>query len=225
MERKLRIITKLSSKGVRNQKTKRQGDGLTKKGGDEVTISPIPDSQLPTPHRKAVRFVLAFRLGLGLLLLFSLFLGGCSNSSGLAWQTSQSVGWRVVPLLEQAVEENTQLQLRDVLERVRLVSIPLENQKTLWLIDYNVVDLCGTQGCLYSIYLEEDKVYKAVFSGYFQAELPEKYLLFQVSDRAQFNLPCLEVLQIQQQNQLQLTYCFNGKTYQLSEKLLREARE
>ncbi|MGH2416374.1 MAG: hypothetical protein ACRDEA_22310, partial [Microcystaceae cyanobacterium] len=171
----------------RSSAVKSQKHALERSEGSK--FSPIPDSRLPTSHRKAVRFVLAFRLGLGLLLLLSLFLGGCSQSSGLSWQTPKAVGWNILPLVERATEENTELKALDILGHLKLASISLSNEKTLWLIDYNIPAVCGTQGCLYSIYLEEGEALRAVFSGYFQAQLPQKYSLFQVSDRSQFNWP------------------------------------
>lgn len=174
----------------------------------------------PTPSKKTITFVLAFRIGIGLILLGSLFLGGCVKSSGLSWQKAKSLGVKGIPLLERAVLDNSTLKVTDVLETAQVAAIAHQDSQTLWLIDYNVEELCGAMGCLYSMYWEKDG-FTRVFSAYLQPPPAQIPLFRLVQSPSPADLPCLSVQQPDRVNNLyqSFLYCYNGKIYQLSEKI------
>lgn len=136
----------------------------------------------------------------------------------LPWQEAKSLGLAGIPLLERAVSENSQLKVTDVLQTAKVAAIAHQDSQTLWLIDYNVAELCGASGCLYSLYLQKDG-FKRVFSGYFYPA-PDHNPLFKLA-RTEAVMPCLSVQQPDKRTNLlhSNVFCYNGKNYQLSEKV------
>ena len=174
---------------------------------------------LKPPSFKLVQFVILFRISLAITLLVGvLFLSGCSSSvSATSWW--QPVGSsRLALLAKQAIAENTQLN-PDSFANVLAMNIPANKQqdRELFLLNYNTNNLCGKLGCLYSIYSQQGQTYKLIWSKYLQPNLPKGESLFTFSHDASNNpgFACLEVKQMQGNHLQKLIYCFDGKTYRL----------
>jgi hypothetical protein len=181
------------------------------------------------------KFLKIFRISLGIFLLLSLLLSGC-NHNGISWQSANKNSLR--PLIKQALQENTTLKV-DLQAKVAKIN------KNLFLINYNSEALCGYFGCLYSLYQSEDENrrlrakrtrgetsnntslrlktphYQHLWSAYFSPYHPPRMPLFTVAeDPHPQGYPCLQFHQIEKKKYLDLTYCFNGKTYSLTDSRL-----
>lgn len=177
----------------------------------------------PTPSAKIVRFVRYFHWSLGIFLLLStLLLNSCSAPTT---ERGIKINWHdgftaPKPLLELAISENTSLPTAQLSE-VLVAAIPTQEQdKQLYIFNYNSPTLCGRWGCLYAGYLDRGQGrYSRVLSVYLQPDLPPGKQLISVSswDATTNNssLPCLDFQQTRSNRTLQnLTYCFNGSSYQ-----------
>jgi hypothetical protein len=174
------------------------------------------------------KYLLLFRISWGIFLLLTLLLSGCTND--ISWQSGNS---NLRPLIQQAVQENTKVSL-DLIWQGKVAKI----KKNLFLIDYNSEVVCGDYGCLYSLYqvfTEERKGlmkiayqtfspqfkpqntnYQHLWSAYFQPYYPPGKPLFTVIEDGR-EYPCLQFHQIQAENYQDLTYCYDGETYNLKD--------
>ena len=162
--------------------------------------------------RRVGKLVILFRISLGLFLLLSLLLSGCSSGLELSWQLPKTDSLK--SLINQAVKENTELSV-DLTQQSKVAKI----SKNLFLIDYNVDEVCGYYGCLYSLYIlaQNKQDYQHIWSSYFQPYHPPEKPLFAISRNfTNPQYPCFQIHQVKQQNYLDLTYCFDGNTYRLS---------
>ena len=170
------------------------------------------------------QFLRLFRVGMGIFILLSLLLSSCSPN--LIVSQFHNADITIAPLIKRAVKENTNINMDLVQAKVAKI------RENLFLIDYNSEAVCGSFGCLYSLYEVEAQVnqtsspnsksnatvphYKYLWSAYFQHYTPPKSPLFTVlEDGGEY--PCLQFHQIQKKNYLDLTYCFDGQNYQLRE--------
>ncbi len=157
-----------------------------------------------------------FRFGLGFFLLLSLLLGtvACSSSAAMVpWQKASSVV--SVKTLEQIVQQNTELDATQAATNV-LAWTQEGRLGKLVVLDYNNSGVCGAAGCLYTGYLVKNKQLSQVFSSYLNPHLPQHQPLFQVGDRSDPDLPCLQVMQMDSNRLRQMLFCFNGQNYQLA---------
>jgi hypothetical protein len=171
------------------------------------------------PSAKIVRWVRLFHFSLGFfLLLGTLLLNGCSTVPSAAvplnWRKADTIP---TALLQLAVEENTSLT-SDRSRNVLVASIPTKDNNHLYIFNYNSTDICGKLGCLYVAYLEKGQsTYQQVLSLYLQPTLPPRQPLISASSESVTSpLPCLEVKQVERDILHNLTYCFNGSSYQLT---------
>ncbi|PMB12555.1 hypothetical protein CI592_02285 [Fischerella thermalis CCMEE 5328] len=175
----------------------------------------------PIPDNKIVHLVRYFHFSLGIFLLIStLLLNGCSNTNsaevGLNWHNASKIPKSLVNL---AVSENTSLLPVEV-SSIKVATIPTHDQdKRLYLLNFNSSDLCGRLGCLYAGYLGKGQgQYSSVMNLYLQPDLPPgKHLISVTSDSFTntSNFPCLDVKQVNFNRTLQeITYCFDGSYYQ-----------
>lgn len=165
-----------------------------------------------------------FRFGLGIFLLLSVLLGtvGCTSIAATpSWQKASSV----VPsrTLERIIQLNTELDPSQAVEDVLAWTVK-GTAGNLVILDFNNSGVCGAAGCLYTGYLMgKHKQLSQVFSSYLNPQLPADKPLFQVVERSDAILPCLQVMQVDGVQFRQMVYCFNGQHYQLaSSRLLGE---
>lgn len=148
--------------------------------------------------KKVFDLVLVFRIALALAAILGV-LSGCTND--LNWVQGTT------PLVQQAISENTLITSPEEIAQVATTTI----SKDLTLIDYRNQGICGSEGCLYSIYLQG----KEIWSKYLPPALPPKMKLFAISDQTNHDYPCLDLKQYNHKKLLALSYCFDGQTYTL----------
>lgn len=186
-------------------------------------LSSSPVSKPPSCWMSLARW---FRFGLGVFLLLSLLLGtvGCSSSAAtVSWQEASSVV--SVKTLEQIVQQNTELDPTQATADVLAWTVKGKAEK-LVVLDYNNSGVCGAAGCLYTGYLvNKNEQLSQVFSTYLNPYLPQNKPLFQVGvdaerrvkrHRPDPDLPCLQVMQVDNNRLRQMLFCFNGQNYQLA---------
>ncbi|MEH1945531.1 MAG: hypothetical protein V7K77_00810 [Nostoc sp.] len=89
------------------------------------------------------------------------------------------------------------------------------------VFNLNTPDVCGALGCLYTGYwLRKDKPITQVFLSYLNPNLPPGKHLLEVGENRGQALPCIKVLQTEQEQLRQLNFCFNGTGYQLADSQL-----
>ena len=186
-------------------------------------LSSSPVSKPPSCWMSLARW---FRFGLGVFLLLSLLLGtvGCSSSAAtVSWQEASSVV--SAKTLEQIVQQNTELDPTQATADVLAWTVKGKAGK-LVVLDYNNSGVCGAAGCLYTGYLiSKNEQLSQVFSSYLNSYLPQHQPLFQVGvdaerlvvrHRSDPDLPCLQVMQVDNNRLRQMLFCFNGQNYQLT---------
>lgn len=162
-----------------------------------------------------------FRIGLGIFLLLSILmsLGGCSlNAASVTWNKAANV----VPatVVEQVIVENTELNSKVSAKNILAWSVEGKDGRFA-VFNLNTPDVCGALGCLYTGYwLRKDKPITQVFLSYLNPNLPPGKHLLSVGENRGQALPCIKVLQTEQEQLRQLNFCFNGTGYQLADSQL-----
>jgi hypothetical protein len=173
----------------------------------------LSTSAIPAPPHWLCQVGYWFRIGFSLFLLLSVLIGvaGCSSSAAtVPWQEATAVV--AEPVLEQVIQTSTDLDVAQAKESLLAWTVDGKEGK-LTLFNFNTPNLCGALGCLYTGYwLRENQSAVEVFQNYLNPNLPANKPLFQV--------PCLEVLQMEGDRLRQLNYCFNGDRYQLADSRL-----
>jgi hypothetical protein len=174
------------------------------------------------PPRWLVRRANWFRMGFAIFMLLYLLMGlltGCASGTAIAsWRSATDIlpPNQLQDILQQHAEG---LDIQTAIARMQAWQVKASTRNIV-LIDYNTKGLCGQIGCLYNGYLlREEQAPEEILSNYYTPDLPEGKSLFQVSDEAQFDLPCLEVNQTTEREgeDLQIHLCYNGLSYQISD--------
>lgn len=182
--------------------------------------------ELPAPPMRVRYWIHWFRIGLGIFLLLSVFIsvGGCSlNAATVNW--NKATNFVPTSVIEQVIAENTELNAKASAKNILVWSVEGKDGR-LAVFNFNTPDVCGALGCLYTGYwLRKDKPITQVFLSYLNPNLPpDKHLLSVGENRGQA-LPCIKVLQTEQEQLRQLNFCFNGTGYQLADSQLFTRRE
>jgi len=172
----------------------------------------------PLPPLRWFRFARWFRLGIGIFLLLGVLLTsvGCTSAMSLTpWQDATKVA--SVSVLQSVVAADTSLDPKTAYKDVQ-AWVANGRNASLAVFDYHNTGVCGVLGCLYSAYvIKKNTIPTRVFSAYFDPALPPNYALFAVADSKFEELPCIQVNQSHDQALRQLSYCYNGKSYQLAQ--------
>ncbi|MGK7875385.1 MAG: hypothetical protein AB4426_19420 [Xenococcaceae cyanobacterium] len=195
----------------------------------------MTNSVNPRPPRRLSHLVYWFRLGLILFVVISTMLGitGCSRPTvtSVAWQKATHLSDQET--LKQIVESHTSDSPEPTEVTVNRMGVWTHQGElgTLKIYDFNTPNLCGSLGCLYVGYLEpagtdSPGFGKEVFTAYLDPNLEPDTPLFQVKqeDTAMLDrgLPCLLLNQLEGggDHLRKIEYCFNGRSYQLTEERL-----
>jgi len=188
---------------------------------------PTPDS-LPSeesvtpnlPPLRWLRFARWFRFGIGIFLLLGILFTsvGCTSVASTPWQDATKVVNSHV--LQSVVAADTSLDPQTAYKDVQ-AWVAKGRNGSLVMFDYHNTGVCGALGCLYSGYvLSKNTPPTRVFSAYFTSLLPRNRPLFAVADTNSSELPCLKANQLQNSQLRQLSYCYNGNSYQLAQSQL-----
>jgi hypothetical protein len=177
--------------------------------------------QLPEPSMRIRYGVHWFRIGFSIFLLLSMILSlvGCSlNATTVNWKKAVDVV--STPVLEQMIRDNTELNTKAAVENILVWDVGVKDGN-FRLFNFNTPEVCGALGCLYAGYwFKSNQPITQVFLSYLNPSLPPgKQLLF-VGETTNQSLPCIKVLQTEQQQLRQLNYCFNVNRYQVADSQL-----
>lgn len=117
-------------------------------------------------------------------------------------------------LLKQVISQNSVRYLKISSMQVMRISSP--DAGNLYIFDFRSSQLCGTGGCLYSVYHESGKLLLEFIGN---PHLPPKEKLIQVDDTINQAFPCLIITQNLNQDNLlsQTKFCYqNGKYIRLN---------
>jgi hypothetical protein len=118
--------------------------------------------------------------------------------------------------LATVVEQNTTL-LRNDLPKVLGHHVKV-NKGDLILVNYNDPRLCGTQGCLYSVYLRESDRLRRVLNVLLHSKKEDILNVLTPTAGKHNEFPCLETIQpIDDKQSKYFKYCYNSGEYQLHE--------
>lgn len=200
-----------------------EGKGVYSSSASPTQSQPLKTTsyQLPAPTMRVRYWIHWFRVGLGIFLLLSILmsLGGCSlNAATVSWNKAANV----VPasVIEQVIVENTELNTKASAKNILAWSVEGKDGRFA-VFNLNTPDVCGALGCLYTGYwLRKDKPITQVFLSYLNPNLPTGKHLLSVGENRGQALPCIKVLQTEQEQLRQLNFCFNGTGYQLADSQL-----
>jgi hypothetical protein len=113
-------------------------------------------------------------------------------------------------LLKQVISQNSVRYLKISSMQVMRISSPGAGK--LYIFDFRSPQLCGTGGCLYSVYHESGKLLLEFVAN---PHLPLKEKLIQVDDTVNQGFPCLIVTQNLNQDNLlsQTQFCYQDGKY------------
>lgn len=118
-------------------------------------------------------------------------------------------------VVEQVIVENTELNSKVSAKNILAWSVEGKEGRFA-VFNLNTPDVCGALGCLYTGYwLRKDKPITQVFLSYLNPNLPLGKHLLSVGENRGQALPCIKVLQTEQEQLRQLNFCFNGTGYNL----------
>ncbi|OYE00766.1 hypothetical protein [Nostoc sp. 'Peltigera membranacea cyanobiont' 232] len=200
-----------------------EGKGVYSDSASPSQSQPLKTTayQLPAPSMRVRYWIHWFRIGLGIFLLLSILmsLGGCSlNAATVTWNKAANV--LPATVVEQVIVENTELNAKVSAKNILAWSVEGKDGR-LAVFNLNTPDVCGALGCLYTGYwLRKDRPITQVFLSYLNPNLPPGKHLLEVGENRGQALPCIKVLQTEQEQLRQLNFCFNGTGYQLADSQL-----
>lgn len=150
---------------------------------------------------------------LGLLGLTTLVLS--QSREDLDWKPANSVA--PAALVSTALQQNyleNQSKTPLYKNQIKVLKIHSRGAGNVYIFDFNTPQLCGSAGCLYAVYTEDGK---SVLSLLLNTQLPQKVLLFSVSEQTRNGFPCLEIAQPTKEQSMisQSQYCYEGTGFVL----------
>lgn len=98
--------------------------------------------------------------------------------------------------------------------QIKVLKVPSQGAETLYVLDFNTPQLCGSGGCLYAVYTEKGK---AVLSLLLDPNLPKGTFLFSISEETRNEFSCLAIAQSTQKEDTvtHSRYCYEGTGFVL----------
>lgn len=133
-------------------------------------------------------------------------------------------------LMEQVVKENIKGEWLGDPGRMSIMKIKEPGQQTpLYLINSRILrdcsprgcdpmqdPLCGSAGCAYFAYVQNNKSYRQVFNQYLKSSLPPEVPFLRVSKQLSSGFPCLEFTELPNimNDTLEIKrFCYDGSKY------------
>jgi hypothetical protein len=154
-----------------------------------------------------------FRLGIGVFLILSLFLSGCSaHASEDFWQPATTV--LTSEQIQVIIAEHSTFTIETV-PSTWIDQARIHQAGVLLLIDFHQPGLCGRAGCLYVGYARNEATdsLNLVLYARLRTELPRDVMLFEAMEQSLNGLPCLTVHQIENRQLQAIALCFDGTEY------------
>lgn len=117
-----------------------------------------------------------------------------------------------VALMQNYLPLKTQKPLDE--NQLKALKVPSLGAGTLYVIDFNSPQLCGTGGCLYAVYTQQGR---SVLRLLLNPNLPNKTPLFSVSEQSRNGFYCLVVAQStgKEDTVSRSRYCYEGTGFTL----------
>ncbi len=144
-----------------------------------------------------------------------------NNHQYITWKNVDEVVPK--PLLKKFVTKNSTRYLDIFL--IKVMQIPTQGIGNLYIFDYGSPQLCGSAGCLYSVY---DKSGKLLLEFIAHSQIPKSQKLIKVGENVNQGFPCLNITQITDTDKLlsQTEFCYqNGHYIRLNKSFIREKNE
>ncbi len=165
--------------------------------------------------KRKFQFIFLFFVGLLVTVLFSV-VSLISMARAIPWQSANQ--YFEAAVLEQIVTDNASLPPIGIEQHVRVQE--LLSDPRLVLVDFNSEQVCGSLGCAYSVYLEQDNGFQLVFQQYLNPHLPPDVELVTLGDYPSWEsaLPCLVIHQLVESGLQKMQVCYHSGSYRITEK-------
>lgn len=171
-------------------------------------------SQLKFLRLRALKIILAVAFILFLVVL-SFVWALTQPKSVSSWGSANSVPPAEVvraALAQNYLPLKTQKPLAE--NQIKALKVPSLGAETLYVIDFNSPQLCGTGGCLYAVYTQQGR---SVLRLLLNPKLPNKTPLFAVSEQTRNGFYCLVIAQStgEEDTVSRSRYCYEGTGFTL----------
>ncbi len=160
-------------------------------------------SEFQLSKNKAIALILCMAI---ISIIFSM--KSLKVSHPATWENAESITPQ--HLLKQAISQNSVRYLK--ISSMQVMRISSQGAGNLYIFDFRSPQLCGTGGCLYSVYHESGKLLLEFIGN---PHLPPKETLIQVDDTVNQGFPCLIITQNLNQDNLlsQTQFCYQDGKY------------
>ncbi len=143
------------------------------------------------------------------------------NHSITTWENVDEVVPK--PLLKKVVSKKSTRYLN--ISSIKVMRIPSQGAGNLYLFDYGSPQLCGSAGCLYSVYDDSGKLLLEFIA---HSQIPKSQKLIKVGENVNQGFPCLNITQFTDTDKLlsQTKFCYqNGHYVRLNKSFISEKNE
>ena len=171
-------------------------------------------SRLKFFRLRALKIIIAVAFIL-FLIIFSSLWALTQPKSVSSWGSANSVAPAEVvraALVQNYLPLKTQKPLAE--NQIKALKVPSLGAETLYVIDFNSPQLCGSGGCLYTVYTRKGR---SVLRLLLNPKLPNKTPLFSVSEQNRNEIYCLVVAQStgKEDTVSPSRYCYEGTGFTL----------
>ena len=142
------------------------------------------------------------------LIVSTLYKSSFKNNSMTTWENADEVIPK--PLLKKVVTKKSTRYLD--ISSIKVMQISSQGVGNLYIFDYGSPQLCGTGGCLYSVYNSDGKTLLEFIAN---PKLPKSQKLIKVGENVNQGFPCLNITQITDTDKLlsQTEFCYQNGNY------------
>lgn len=162
----------------------------------------------------------ASKIILGILSVFLVVILGAfwalsQPKSVICWEKASGVA--PAGVLKAAVQQNyLPLKMQKPLDenQIKALKVPEQGAGNLYIIDFNSSQVCGSGGCLYVAYTQQEK---PVLRVLLNPQLPKETPLFSVGEQVRNGFSCLELAQStgKENSIYRRRYCYEGTGFTL----------
>ncbi|MGB3758464.1 MAG: histidine kinase [Rivularia sp. (in: cyanobacteria)] len=144
-----------------------------------------------------------------------------NNHQYITWKNVDEVVPK--PLLKKVVSKKSTRYLN--ISSIKVMRIPSQGAGNLYLFDYGSPQLCGSAGCLYSVYDDSGKLLLEFIA---HSQIPKSQKLIKVGENVNQGFPCLNITQFTDTDKLlsQTEFCYkNGDYVRLNKSFINKKNE
>ncbi len=158
--------------------------------------------------RKSQAIILIICIIIMTLTVSTLYQSLLKNHSITSWKNADEVVPK--PLLKKVITKKSTRYLD--ISSIKVMQIPSRGASNLYIFDYGSPQLCGTAGCLYSVYNSDGKTLLEFIAN---PKLPKSQRLIKVGKNVNQGFPCLTITQATDTDKLlsQTEFCYQNGHY------------